>query len=422
MLKTSVKRNLIAWAVYDFGSGAFSVLMQTFVFATYFVQSVAGNKADGAALWGLSIGLTGFFIAITSPVLGAIADSGGGRKAWLASCTVLCILSTGLTWFVYPNPSDIPLALVLICSGIIGSEFAYVFYNALLSELAPRTSIGFWSGIGWGLGYVGGTLSLVLAYILFFSTHSPFFLSNDTSAIGTRSSFLLAACWIIFFSSPLFLYLPKEQAKTISFSKACLSSFQTLKNTFSTLAKHKELIQFFIARIFYTDGLTTLFAFGGIYAAVEFNISQNEILLFGIFLNVSAGIGAGIFALFDDRLGSRYLITLSLICLIIFSSLALTTTDLWFFWVFCMLLGLFVGPIQASSRSYLARETPSHLQNQFFGFFSFTGKATSFLGPTLVGWITLYSKSLVLGMSVIVVFFALGLFLFIFHRPKLNHR
>lgn len=414
-----MNRALISWALYDCGSGAYSVLIQTFVFATYFVAEVAPNKNEGAAIWGLTIGFASLFIALLGPLIGSLADQ-GGRKTWLGACTFLCAGSCLLSWFVYPDPSYVTMAMVLLCTGTIGSEFAYVFYNAMLPELAPKDKIGLWSGWGWGMGYGGGIACLTITLA---GLNQLDYFKESTTAAGVRASFILAGLWLLLFSFPVFFFTPKEKKTSLSTSKLVKSAFKELLTTLSNIHKYTQFMHFFLARMFYNDALTTLFAFGGIYAATEFNFSDKEVLLFGIGLNITAGIGAVIFSIADDVWGSRLIIITSLVALIIMSSLALYTDDLAIFWLSGLSLGVFVGPIQASSRSYLAKRVPPELRNQMFGFFTMTGRATAFLGPTLVGWLTYVSGNLTVGMSVITVFFFIGLVLILIlpsDRPQLK--
>jgi UMF1 family MFS transporter len=182
------------------------------------------------------------------------------------------------------------------------------------------------------------------------------------------------------------------------------------------------LFRFFIARIFFIDALVTLFAFGGIYAAATFEMPEQDILLFGITLNISAGVGAAVFALVDDYLGGKKMILFSLLCLIVLGTGALLAQTERQFWIIATMIGIFVGPIQASSRSYLARVVPKPLMSQMFGFFAFSGKATAFLGPLLVGWMTYLTANDRLGLSVVVVFLIIGLCLMMTVRSDKEER
>jgi UMF1 family MFS transporter len=154
------KIQMFAWALYDWGNSAFAAIIQTFVFAAYFTRSVAATETHGTALWGTTISVAALFVAAGGPLLGAIADQTGRRKPWISAFSAVAIASTGLLWFVRPSPEFVLTALLLVAVGTIGTEFAVIFYNAMLPDLTPADRIGRWSGWGWSLGYAGGLASL----------------------------------------------------------------------------------------------------------------------------------------------------------------------------------------------------------------------------------------------------------------------
>ncbi len=397
----------ISWAFYDWANSSFSSVIITFIFPAYFVQHIAETRAEGTASWGLLTGSAGALVALGGPLLGAFVDQAGWRKTWIALFTLGCILCAASLWFVKPHPEYKLLAMILVGTGIIFSEYAFILYNAMLPELVEKDQIGRWSGWGWSFGYTGGVLCLVcslgiLTYAaLFFDTHN---------AQDVRATFVFVALWYLLFSLPFFLFTPSNRP-TKNFAKAAKEGFEQVKNLLTHIGKFRNIFQFFIAWMIYTDGLVTLFAFGGVYAAATFNLNTKEVLIFGITLNVSAGIGAASLAFLDDKIGSKLMIVLSLICLTTLGICALSAQTLFYFWLLALFLGVFVGPVQASSRAYLARLAPPELRNQLFGFYFLSGKVTSFVGPLLVGWITYLSGSPRLGMIPIIVFFAIGLLL-----------
>lgn len=411
MQKSSNLRTFIAWALYDFANGAFNVIIATFIFATYFVQEVAPTKNEGVALWGMMLSIIGVIMAASGPILGAMADHTGHRKKWIAVFASICVTSTALLWFVKPSPDYMMFGLILAALGMTGSELSFIYYNAMLPELADNESIGRWSGWGWGAGYVGGVLSLILCMLAFVHENNPWISLDKSSAQDVRATFLLTALWFIVFAAPLFLFTPAETNTRISFKKAVSLGFQQTIDLVKQARTFGPTLLFLVARMIYTDGLITLFAFGGVYAAAAFQMTEEQILLFGIALNISAGIGALSFAHIDDKIGGKLMIIASLIFLIVLSFLGLMADEAWKFWICGCLMGLFVGPVQASSRSYLARVAPPHLRNQMFGFFALSGRATSFLGPFLVGAITYETGSLRLGMSTILAFYLVGMLL-----------
>lgn len=404
------KKTLLSWSFYDWANSSFSAIIETFVLPAYFVKAVVGNEELGSEMWGFALGITGFIIAIGGPILGAIADQAGHRKRWLFSFTYLTIIACALMWFITPGFNSAYLALILFSLATMGSEFAYVFYNAMLPDIAPPSQIGKWSGYGWALGYVGGMLSLVVALFFFIDPNISPIPFDRADHEDVRASLVLVAAWYAIFSIPIFLFTPTTPHR-LPVKKAVVTGLIQLKNSFLDLKRYGSLFRFFIARMFFVDGLLTLFAFGGIYAATQFHMSEEKILIFGIVLNVTAGIGAALFALLDDKFGSRLVMIVSLISLILLATFTLLAQSEAQFWVAGMLVGMFVGPVQASSRAYLAKVAPPELMNQMFGFFSLSGKATSFLGPLVVSTTIALTGSLVLGMSTIVLFFILGLML-----------
>jgi UMF1 family MFS transporter len=399
---------LLSWAMYDWANSSFATVIQTFVFAAYFTRRVAADEAIGSAQWGNAISLAGLCVAIGGPVLGAIADQNGRRKPWIASFSLLCIAATALLWFVRPAPGYAWPALLLVAVGTVGFEYASIFYNAMLPSLAPPDAVGRWSGWGWSLGYIGGLVCLALALVALVRPETAWFTLDAEAAENVRATFLLVAGWYLVFALPLLLFTPDQRRARLPATEAVKRGCRQLLDSLGQVRQYGHIVRFLIARMIYIDGLATIFAFGGVYAAGTFDMTEQQVLLFGIGLNITAGLGAAVFALLDDRVGGKTTILLALLGLIFSGTLILLVSTPKLFWTFGLLLGLFVGPAQASSRSYLARVAPENLENEMFGLFALSGKATSFLGPLLVGWITYLSGSQRLGMSSVIGFFLLG--------------
>ncbi len=400
---------LVSWSLYDWANSAFPTIIITFVFAAYFTKAVAESPVLGTAQWGWAISLAGLFIALLSPVLGAIADQTGRRKPWLSTFTVLCIVATAMLWFVQPSPDYVLWALVFVGLATVAFDFAMVFYNAMLPALAPRDRLGRWSGWGWAAGYAGGLACLVVALICFVQAEAPWFGLEKETAEHVRVTTLLVAVWFAVFSLPLFLFTPDRKATGVSFATAVRDGIKTLVGSLRNIRRYRVIARFLIARMIYTDGLNTLFIFGGVYAVGTFAMSVAEVIRFGIALNITAGLGAAAFAWVDDRIGPVRTILIALAALILLGGVLLTVESKDLFWTIGLALGVFVGPVQAASRSMMARLAPVELQTEMFGLYALSGKVTAFLGPFLVGWVTLLFDSQRLGMATIFVFFALGL-------------
>jgi MFS transporter, UMF1 family len=403
------KTQLFGWALYDWGNSAFAAIIQTFVFAAYFTRSVAATEVHGTALWGTTISIAALIVAAGGPLLGAIADQTGRRKPWIAAFSALAIVATGLLWFVKPSPEFTSIGLLLVGLGTVGTEFAVIFYNAMLPDLAPAERIGRWSGWGWGLGYAGGLASLTVALVLFIGRNS--FALDASAAEPVRATFVLTAVWFFLFSVPLLIITPDEPATGKSFAMAAREGLGQVRDSIRQVRRYSHLIHFLIAKMIYIDALSTIFALGGVFAASTFDMSEQQVLLFGIGLNIAGGIGAAAFGWVDDRVGSKKTVAIALVGLIIPATLMLIVRSVQTFWILAMILGLFVGPLQTASRSYMARAAPDHLRNQMFGLFALSGKATAFVGPLVVGWITAWTGSQRIGMSTVVVLLVIGFIL-----------
>jgi MFS transporter, UMF1 family len=399
---------LLAWALYDWAATPFFAVIITFVFAAYFTQAVAANEIDGTAQWGFAIALSGLVIAILSPMLGAIADVGGRRKPWLAAFTGLGALVIALLWLVQPDPGFVLLALVLIFLANTLIELGQAFYNAMLPDLAPRRTIGRWSGRGWSLGYLAGIIALSLLLFGVIRPEPPPFGLDADAAEPIRVAGPFIALWLVLFALPLFLFTPDKPRTGLPASQAMRHGLGNLWRTLRGLGLQSQVLRFLIARLIYNDGLNTLFAFGGIYAAGTFGMTTQEIILFAIMLNVSAGIGSFSFGFLDDRLGSKKTVLIAIGGLAIFGIAALLAQEKTTFWVLGVLIGLFVGPAQSASRTLMARLAPPDQRTEMFGLYALSGKLTAFMGPFLFGAATSLFQTQRAGMAVVVVLLTVG--------------
>lgn len=400
-----------SWATFDFANSGFTTVVSTFVFSAYFAQAIAPDAETGTALWGTATGIAGLIIALTSPFAGAIADHTGRRKPWLAAFTLLCVTATATLWFAAPGAQSIPLALTAAVIGTVGFEVGLVFYNAMLPSLTTPDRLGRLSGLAWGFGYCGGLLCLVIALVGFIQADTPPFGLDKDNAEHVRATMLLTALWILIFAWPLFVFTPDAPRTGLPMKDAVIKGTTTLLTTLRNVRQHANSFRFLIARMVYIDGVNTMFAFGGIYAAGTFGMSLEDIILFGIALNVTAGLGAAVFGWIDDRLGSKRTLTWSLLALIATSCgvlLAQTPTQ---FWIAGLAMSVFFGPVQAASRTFMAHLAPPDMRGEMFGLYAVTGKITSFMGPFAVGAVTALAGSQRIGMATILVFLIVGLIL-----------
>jgi len=397
-----------AWALYDWANSGFPTAVSTFVIAAYFTQGIAPDPVTGQAQWGWMQTLAAFAIALLSPVLGAVADQGRRRRAMLALCTLLTASFTALIWFARPDPTDAFYALICIGLATVAFELGTVFYNAMLPGLVPEERMGRLSGLAWGLGYAGGLACLALALVLFIQPNpSPFGLDRGASE-HVRATALLVAVWIVVFGWPVLLALPDPAGPRPGLRAAVRAGLAETRRILRGLPQRPAMARFLIARLFYTDGLNTLFAFGAIYAAGVHGMGFEEILLFGIAMNVTAGLGAAGFGLIEDRLGAKTTILVALGAMIVLGSFLLLSNDKTLFWALALALGLFMGPAQAASRTLMAHMAPPEEVAAHFGLFALSGRVTGFLGPAAVALATQLSGSQAWGIATVIAFLALG--------------
>jgi len=431
-----------SWIMFDWAAQPYFTLITTFVFAPYFATFVAATPAEGQSLWGFATGAAGIVIALASPVLGAIADDSGRRKPWIAAFGAALVIGAGSMWIGRPGDASVILPLLMAYAlATIGVEFATVFNNAMMPSLVPPEKIGRLSGTGWATGYIGGILSLILV-LGFLAANpatgktlfgfTPLFGLDPVTHQGDRITGPLTGIWFMIFVLPMFLLTPDFPAKR-PVRAAVREGLSELRGTLAELPKHRSMAAFLLANMIYTDGLVSLFAFGGIYAAGTFGWHTIQIGTFGILLAVAGTLGAWIGGKLDDRLGPKYVIAASMIVLLsaIVMILMVDKDTILFVKVVppvpggglfaapaekaYLLLGCLIGgaggPLQAASRTLLIRMAPKDRIAQFFGLFALTGKVTSFVGPLLVGIVTAITASQKAGMAVLVLFFLAGLLL-----------
>src|ERR1700732_8803 len=326
---------VISWIFFAWAAEPFFTLITTFVFAPYFASHVAADPASGQSLWGFATAAAGLMIALMSPVLGAIADAGARRKRWIAACGAMLVIGASLMWFGRPGDvSVIPPLLLAYAIATVGVEFATVFANSMMPTLVPPDKIGRLSGTGWATGYVGGILSLILVLGFLAASpesgrtlfgFSPLFGLDPVTHPGARLAGPLTSIWFIVFVLPMCLLTPDYPAKR-PWREALREGLRDLRQTLAELPRHRPMAAFLLANMIYTDGLVSLFAFGGIYAAGTFGWNTIQIGTFGILLAIAGTIGAFVGGKLDDRYGPKRVIRGSLLILMV-SGAAILTID-----------------------------------------------------------------------------------------------
>jgi len=439
------RRGIWGWMLFDWAQQPFHTLVITFVFAPYFAAAVAPDAARGQELWGYATGVGGLLIALSSPVLGAIADASGPRKPWVLVFSVIGVVGCWCLWYATPGMGDLTFVLIAIAVAVFGMEFAAVFNNAMMPDLVPRSQLGRLSGSAWGLGYVGGLISLVL--VLGFMSASPesgrtllgfepILGLDPLSREGDRAAGPLTAIWFLIFALPMFLFTPDVPRKAAR-SGAIGRGLASLGATLRRLPGEKSYFSYLMSSMFYRDALNALYAFGGIYAAGVLGWSIIQIGVFGILANITGAVGAWLGGRADQRYGPKTVVTWSILILIFCCVLVISTTqtEVLFmpvaaaggtsslpdivFYAAGALIGSAGGAIQAASRTLLVDQVDRDKVTEAFGLYALSGKATTFIGPLSIAFATAFFASEAFGLSAqdaqrlgvtpIIVLFAIGL-------------
>jgi MFS transporter, UMF1 family len=386
---TRIKRRVVlAWGLWDWGSSAYSAVITSFVFGPYIVRGVVGDAQPGglsANTWlGISSATAGLLIALIAPITGQRADAGGHRKRSLAIWSALVIAVMLGMYTVKNDPSYLWIALVLLAAGAVFQEFAIVSYNAMLPQVSTPETIGRVSGFGWSMGYIGGIFLLLICYVGFIAPDVGWFGVSSAGGLNIRAVAVFSAIWFAVFAIPVLLAVPEKppgpKRRRVSF----FASYPLLLNDIKALFRQdRNAVYFLIASALYRDGLAAIFSFGAILAVSVYGLAQASVLIFGIAANLVAAVGALGMGTVEDRIGPKKVIMISLIGLITTAMILLFARGTTMFWIFGLLLTLWVGPAQASSRSFMARVAPAGREGEMFGLYATTGRAASFLAPGL---------------------------------------
>jgi len=399
-------KKIFNFALYDFANSAFTTIIITFIFATYFAKQIAPNPILGQSYWGWTIGVTGFLVAIIGPIAGSFADKKNKIVFFIRCFSLLCIFFTALLWFSKPSQSYLLYTLVIVGIANLFYELSLIFYNSLLKNISTSKNLGRSSGFGFALGYIGGIIILLISIKLFIDNeHLPFGLTQEESQ-NIRAIALLVSVWFLIFSTPFLFFIIKESKKKIR--KNFSSNFKDLKKLLWN-KKISILGKFLVARMLYADGLNAIIVMGGIFAVGVFNLEIKDLLKLSILMNITAFIGAFFGGIINDKYGSKIVIIFSLIGLILSSTAILFTFSASTFLFLAAINGLFIGPIQSASRVVITSMLKKNNQGKGFGLFATSGKLTSFMGPLLVSTVTFLTDSQRIGFSAAILLLLSGL-------------
>ena len=396
------RREVIAWAMYDFAHSAFGTIVVTFIFSAFFALQIAPDPELGGVWWSRAVTISAVTTALIMPVIGAMGDFGGLKKRFLLIATAICVALTAVLFRM--GPGDALIASLVFIGASVAYESMQSLANAFLPELSTRENMGRISGLGWGLGYFGGLLCLALALGMVMGGWLP-----EDGGLNVRATNLLAAGWVLVFSIPLLLFLRERQPRRRApLGTYVRMGFGRIVHTAGDLRRYRQAVRLLVARLVYNDGLATAFAMAAIFAGAEFGMETGDLIILGIVVNLAAGASAIGFGFVQDRIGGKRTIAVSLVLLMVAVAMAWSAQGPVMFWAAAILLGLMVGPNQAGSRALLGSFVPESKQGELFGFYAFSGRLSAAAGPLSYGLILGATGSHRWAIASILVFLVVG--------------
>ena len=397
----SPRRTIVAWTLYDFANSAFSAIIHATIFPIYFANIVVGNaEGRGDLLWGLVVSMAMALVALTSPLLGGIADHAGARKPFFIGFTLLSVTATALLATV--QPGMVLWGFALAVTGFVGFEAAFVYYNSYLPRIVSPDKLGRISAAGFAVGYAGSVVAFLAAW--------PF-----AAQEAYWGCFLSAACLFGVFSIPAFVILPADARHPVSLSVAASRGFRDTLATLREILVQPERLamrRFLLAYLFFEDGVNTVIAFASVFAAKTLGFSATEIIALFLLVQTTALLGSAAWARPADTRGPKFVVSAMLVQWTAITVLAYFVEVPWHFWVVAILAGTGLGAIQSASRAFMATLVPREREAEFFGFYALVGKSGAILGPLVFGLAsTVFGGNQRIAIVTVGLFFVAGLIL-----------
>lgn len=390
-----LNKNISGWLMYDFANSSFTTIIVTVIYSKYFVQTVVNNGNIGTALWGRAIAISMLLVALTAPIFGAVADFSRAKKKFLFYNTYITIVFTALLYFV--RIGDVAKGMIFFIFANFGFNSANVFYNSLLPDITHSKDYGKVSGLGWGVGYIGGLLSLILVLPL---------------VKAGKIVWVFPAVALFFFVFSLFtLFWVKEVKKASKRTNYFKMAFRRIHNSFINIRKFRELLKFIISYLVYNDAIVVVISFAALYGAQHFGMTSQQLIFYFIVANISSMIGAFIFGYILDKIGAKKTISITLIIWMTVIAGALMAKSIKQFYLVGLIAGIAIGSSQSASRTMLALLTPREKMAEFFGFYSFSGKMAAIIGPLIYGEVARITSSQQYSLIAISMFFVVGFIL-----------
>jgi UMF1 family MFS transporter len=390
----SPRRTIVAWTLYDFANSAFSAVVVATIFPVYYAEAVVGNATGrGDFWWGLATSTAMVLVALGSPVLGGIADHAGIRKPVLVGFTLVSVAATALMATV--GPGTVLWGFALAVAGIVTFEAAFVAYNSYLPRIAPSDALGRVSAWGFAVGYAGSLVAFLLAY--------PF-----AAARAYGGCFLAAATQFGLCAIPAFVILPADERHPLPLGRAIARGVRATLATLREILgrpERREMRRFLAAYLVYEDGVNTVIAFAGVFAAKTLGFAFTEIIVLFMLVQITALLGSAGWARLTDLRGPKRVVTVTLVQWAAVTVVAYLVQAKWHFWVVAVLAGTALGAVQAASRTFMATLIPAGREAEFFGFYALVGKTGAIAGPLVFGGV-----SALLGGDQRTAIVAVGLF------------
>ena len=437
-----------AWVCYEWANQPYFSLVTIFLFAPYLTATVVGDPVRGQAIWGYTQALAGIIIALSSPLLGAMADAAGPRKPWIVFFMLFCTVGCFGLWIAVPGAPILPIMASLIMASV-GMEFAIIFANAMLPTIASERRIGLLSGIGIGMGQLAAIVALIIVLVTLqlpgivhapFIPEAPLFGLSRAAHETDRIVGPISGTWFLVFMLPLLLFVPDQAHRGLSRMEAARAGLVRLGHTITRAWHFRNVALYLISRMAFYDGMNAIFVFGGILAATTFHWGAMEMAVYGLWATFFAALGAFLGGWVDQRFGSKvtllWSLALALVAFFVLISFdrdrilfvvevpvpadasAFSTLPQQGFLLTIAFFALMAGPTIASSRTMLARIAPLEMMTEFFGLYSLAGKATTFVAPLLIGIVTAWSGSQRIGLMVAMPLIAVGILMLAFVREE----
>ena len=392
-------RQVGAWVTFDFANSVFPAVVVSVVFQDFYIQGVVGAEGGrGDAWWTAAVSTSALIIALTAPILGAVADRAGARKRLMGTYVALCIL--GVLCFPLLVPGTVVLGFAVFVLANVGFEGALVFYNSYLPDIAPMERQGWVSGLGFGIGYLGSAIGLVLALALVQS-------GADLSLV-----WIMVALFFTLFAIPSFMYLPKDTAREMTLSQASVWGLTSFRELWGEVMREKELRRFLLAFFFYIDGVLTAYVTATTLARTTFGFERDELIMMILGIQFTALIGAFALAKPADRIGPKKVLSGVLIMWIAVALSIYFIESKLAFAMLAMTAGFGLGAVQSVSRTFMASLIPKGRESEMFGFYALCGKSSSVIGPIVFGQVALLTGgNQRVSVMAVSVMFIIGLIL-----------